>query len=300
MTSKERIRKWIKHSVDAEIYGNTTRADVKKLVSSVYETIKKELNKTRFIYTKTQYQKLLKLIEEVLSEYRIDYTNILERQIGEISEYESNWVKDFMAELGKDIIVPATIISSIKFSPIAIQSNYKDLVNSSVNKIRSEFDTSLKTAYITKTPVSNIVDRIPRKLDITLQNVDKDVEAFNSTAFSLTDYLMFKHNGEDIIWCSILDSRTCNECAYKHGQTYKLSEIEPPPLHYKCRCDLIPKSAGKLEYANYSEWFEELDNSEKKEVLGPGRYQLYEQGLGIDKFLNDGNFISIKSLKELL
>lgn len=300
MNSKDKLKKWIRHTVDTELYGNTTRADVAKLVSSVYATILKELNKSTFVYSKAQYKRLIEAIQEVLKEYKIDYTNVLERQIGKISEYESNWVKDFMAELGKDIIIPATIISSIKFSPIALQSNYKELVSSSADRIFRDIDSSLRTSYITKTPVSTIVESIPNLTEKTLRTVDADVETFNTTSFSLTDYLVFKHNKEQVYWSSILDSKTCNECAYRHGQLYSLKEIEPPPLHHHCRCDLVPQSLGPLEYNTYSEWFEDLEEQEKKDVLGPGRYQLYKSGLGIDRFINDGTFISIKSLKDLL
>lgn len=303
MTSKELVKSWIMHSVNTELYGNATREDVKKLLKVAYADILKKLQKTSFVYTKNQYKKLLSAISEILDEYKLNYTNILENQISEIGTFESNWIKDFMAEAGKAFVIPATIISSINFSPIASSTNYKELVGTSVKRIQDSFDSALRTSYIMKTPLSNLEDKLSSKLDVELRNVDLDVETFNTTAFSVTDYLMMKANKEDVYWSCILDSRTCEECADRHGKCFKISEIDCPPLHHRCRCDLISASiVGEdgLEFNSYSDWFNELNDEEKRTTLGPGRYNLYQQGLPIESFINNGQFISIKDLTKLL
>lgn len=43
-------------------------------------------------------------------------------------------------------------------------------------------------------------------------------------------------------WKSILDLKTCMDCRSRHGQIYTIDElVDPaPPLHSKCRCDIIP------------------------------------------------------------
>lgn len=300
---KEQVKEWIKHTVDTELYGNTTREDVKKLLKIAYADILKKIEKTSYLYTKSQYKKLLSAIYEILKQYKTDYTDILENQIRDISKTESSWVKDFMGKVGKSIVIPTSIISSINFSPVASRTNYKELVGSSVTRIQNAIDSSLRTSYIIKNPLENTIASLEKKFDIELKNVDTDVEAFNTTAFSLTDYLIMRTNKEDVCWSCILDSNTCNECADRHGKHFKISEIDVPPLHNHCRCDLIPVSViGEegLQYNSYSDWFNDLDNSEKKEVLGPGRYNLYQKGLPIDKFINNGQFISIKNLSSLL
>ncbi len=45
-------------------------------------------------------------------------------------------------------------------------------------------------------------------------------------------------------WRTTLDLKTCVECLSKHGQIYQNDEIvnPEPPLHYNCRCVIIPMS----------------------------------------------------------
>lgn len=46
-------------------------------------------------------------------------------------------------------------------------------------------------------------------------------------------------------WVSIKDSRRCLACRDMEGKVYRIGEIEfpSPPLHTKCRCQIIPMEA---------------------------------------------------------
>lgn len=87
------------------------------------------MRKSPYISTKTEYQKILKHIEEILAEYSTVYKSILITQIADISNVESEWLQGFMKELGKDFVIPATLISTLRFSPVATATNYKQLVD---------------------------------------------------------------------------------------------------------------------------------------------------------------------------
>ncbi len=41
-------------------------------------------------------------------------------------------------------------------------------------------------------------------------------------------------------WSAVMDNRTCSICAGRNGNTYDISDIDPPPAHPNCRCILIP------------------------------------------------------------
>ena len=46
-------------------------------------------------------------------------------------------------------------------------------------------------------------------------------------------------------WRAVLDTRLCKKCRSHHGKIYPANEHpdEVPPLHYRCRCDILPMEA---------------------------------------------------------
>ena len=181
------------------------------------------MRKSPYISTKTEYQKILKHIEEILAEYSTVYKSILRTQIADISNIESEWLQGFMKELGKDFVIPATLISTLRFSPIATATNYKQLVDTSVNRIKTSVDNVLRTAYIMKEDTANNTERLSRKIEKEVSNVMTEVEALNTTAFSMTDYLMFRANKEKVRYTAIFDNLTCIACGDMDGQIFNIN-----------------------------------------------------------------------------
>ncbi|MBF0482602.1 MAG: hypothetical protein HQK81_10990 [Desulfovibrionaceae bacterium] len=109
---------------------------------------------------------------------------------------------------------------------------------------------------------------------------------------------------------------TCLRCAALDGEIYGVDEDHPPiPLHPRCRCSLLPVTKSfrdlgiplnEIEEAtrpythrtpenidaggrrtilevgfhkgDYASWFSEQDGHFQKNVLGPGRFKLYDEG----------------------
>lgn len=294
--TKNNLSAWIEHSVKRELYGNISKEDAVELINILYEKLLKILKRYKYIGTKTEYNLIIKELEKLLAEYKADYKELLEGQIKIISEVESTWIKDFMSELGRDFVIPATILSSLRFSPVANSTNYEQLIESSVTRIKQSVDSSLKVGYLTKNDMSDVSERIINKSETEINNVSKDVEVFNTTSFSMTDYLMFKANKEKVKYISILDSRTCLSCSSFDGQEFNITSAPLLPMHYNCRCILVPVEL-EGDYESYSAWFEEQSEDVQKEVLGKTRYKLYkENGIKITEFVNDGQLIPLKSL----
>lgn len=294
--SKSNLSKWIEHLINRELYGNETKARVVEILRDVYDKILKELKKTNYISTKSEYQRVLKEIEKLLSEYSLAYDEILSEQIIKIPEMESQWLQDFMKELGKDFVIPATLFSTVKFSPIANLTNYSQLIDSSALRIKNIVDTSLRTAYLIKESTQDVATRLENKIEKEVANISADTEVFNTTAFSMTDYLMFRKNNEEVRYTAILDSNTCIACGELDGQIFKMKDAPVLPMHYNCRCALQPIELE--EPPTYGEWFEEQSDDIKYQILGKTRYQLYkEQGIKISQFVNNGEVIPLKNLK---
>ena len=292
---KNKLSDWINHSVKRELYGNAAREKAVALLTTLYSQLLETVKKTRFIPTKKKYLELLSEIKRLLAEYKSDYNTLLSSEINNIADIESEYVSSFMKELGKDIIIPATILTSLKFSPVASQTNYKMLIESSVDRIERNAEVVLRNSMMTGNQIDT--EAIERNIKTETNNVTGDVETFNTTAFTVTDYLIFKKNKEKIVYSAILDNKTCLVCGSYDGKEFELKDAPIPPLHQNCRCILIPVSAVDNELPTFTEWLEEQTEDSKYQILGKGRYELYKQGLSIDRFINNGNIIPLKELK---
>ena len=114
---------------------------------------------------------------------------------------------------------------------------------------------------------------------------------------------------QGLTWCATLDPRTCVSCAALDFKQWLFSEDHPdPPLHWNCRCCMLPwlkawadlarEHGGDVEIAkkldkikpgqraamdgpvagdtDYDTWFRSLTKERQLEILGPGRYQMWK------------------------
>jgi len=76
------------------------------------------------------------------------------------------------------------------------------------------------------------------------------------------------------------------------------------PLHINCRCVYVPvmqerKNVQAYRQQNWQEWFEELDEDDKEEILGYTRYSLYNEGkVSLSEMLK-GKYNDKKNLDEI-
>ena len=108
------------------------------------------------------------------------------------------------------------------------------------------------------------------------------------------------------------------------GSPYDLGEGPQPVLHWRCRCVRIPyiedrrterpfvederpvsnipidERGGKIGRTRlrYREFFERQTEADKKRILGPARYELYQQGTKFNEFENDRT-LKILTIDEL-
>ena len=74
------------------------------------------------------------------------------------------------------------------------------------------------------------------------------------------------------------DTRTCEDCAARHGMVYKRTEAPSTPLHPNCRCVLLPyrpdqppELRGDQYYIDTRKALREREEIESKPVPGTGR-----------------------------
>jgi hypothetical protein len=125
-------------------------------------------------------------------------------------------------------------------------------------------------------------------------------------------------------WVATLDLRACSICANNELSSPYSSATVPSIGHPRCRCVIVPnieKSTrrpyvkdsrsvkeipkderdGKIGVTrkNFKQWFETLNESDKREWLGKSRYEMYKAGKIDIKDLAAGNPKRILTLKEL-
>lgn len=76
--------------------------------------------------------------------------------------------------------------------------------------------------------------------------------------------------------------RTCPACLALDGKIYLTNELMP--LHPQCRCALIPNVRGfpPIGMQSGAAWLAQQPAETQKEILGPGRYELYKNGVPLE------------------
>lgn len=301
MKKNQKLNEFIKHTIDCENYGNITKDSAIKLLQKLYANISEKLRKNPYILNKKAYLNLLSEIESLLNEYKSNCIDIYETSFEDISMYQSTWLSDFMKELGKNIIIPTSILASIKFSPIASSTGYKDIVDREVYKIKENVENSIKIAYLTKEDMNAVSDRFENRLPKYEKDITTDSKTINTAAFSTVNFLIYKANKQKVVYSAVLDTGTCFDCGLNNGKVFNIQEAPLLPIHYNCRCVYIPYEVtedGEVP-EDYLDWIETLSDEDQLEILGKNRYELYKSGFPINHFIGeDGKIIPIKELKK--
>ena len=91
-------------------------------------------------------------------------------------------------------------------------------------------------------------------------------------------------------WTAILDDRTCLRCVSLDGRQFASvrGRVQSPqiPLHFLCRCLLIPVASSVESHArrrgdfpkDFVQWFNDLSAVRQKQTLGPSRFKLFDSG----------------------
>lgn len=112
----------------------------------------------------------------------------------------------------------------------------------------------------------------------------------------------------ELSWSSTLDHRTCIICGHKDGQQWPLNTAhEVPPVHFSCRCVVVPLTKTFEQLANrnkdlarklddmptglrssmggpvsadttWESWVQGLDKADQTAILGPARQKLWDAG----------------------
>lgn len=107
-------------------------------------------------------------------------------------------------------------------------------------KFYDEADRKRSRLFEALESVSTRAER-KKQIDIALRYWTKQFEQTADDVVEAVIHEVYQRNGvEYVMWVTAHDSRVCIDCAVKDGKIYPFDKAQLPPMHYNCRCRLIP------------------------------------------------------------
>lgn len=307
--TKEEIKKYIdnyiSHAIGAVEYGNFFYEQIKMLADEAKDDCEAIFDKYNRCVTKNRYNTLMKEIDTRLGELEDEIASFIEIELPKIIEEENKWLEDNVEEplnigLAKDL----KLLAKLSFVPIATAGAaiyFGKLVS---DKLKNIYQPQAIQSYITGMAFTELKDEFIPRVNSFDRGLQVDAETMGSSLGEQYERIVFTKNRNVIkkyMWSAILDTSTCISCGFLDGNVYDdITKAPIYPLHNRCRCRLIPlpEESDEEEFKEtYSHWFERQPKEKKYEILGKTRFQLYEQGMKIKQFVNNGKITPLKDLK---
>jgi SPP1 gp7 family putative phage head morphogenesis protein len=328
-----------------ERYRPTVLTETSKALNEALYNIQLKLLKTEDIPSRSR---LLQLERLIVEELNAAYAPMNEQIISDMSEVAETSFTNSMKALGThgaEVVAFAALPK--KAINAMIDMNELVLLGDKGYKI-SDFvslqtDTNVKrfkqivAAGIGEGAPSDTIARRLREVNKTANR--NDLEAIARTvvaeAMSRGNREAYKQ-ADDVInaweYSATLDNRTTKRCASLDGRIWRksegwteeklLSKNYVPPTHFRCRSQLIPRTAlsaqldkdrtrasnmdskGQISAkTNFQEAFDRQSAEFQKDYLGPARYKLYKENrMEIKDFVDikSGREYTIEEIKERL
>lgn len=223
------------------------------------------------------------------------------------------------------------IKTSALFRPATDGLTFQSYLDGIEAGLFNAWDSAVRTGYLTGIPTKQIVSRVMGGVS----QIDKLKQAgtikplrdavYGNTRTLLQSFAeqaresVYKANEEyfgegeyKYEYLATLDARTCLVCGNYDNKKFKTLEEAPHvPQHRNCRCLLIPyfdikddtrasKDGQVSSKTDFADWLEVQDEKTKVEVLGKTRYRMYQDGVKINQFVDNGKVLTIEELNETL
>lgn len=167
------------------------------------------------------------------------------------------------------------------------------LADDAVAAMRSELVRGITIGSNPNETARRIVRRTEGQFNGGLVRATRIARTEMLTAHRTADLQLAQQNTKIIqsrVWMARLDSRTCSSCLSQHGSEWP-TDAYGPADHVQGRCVFIDKTKSWDELgftgiedvsldlvAQRDAWWENLTDDTKQSVLGPGKYELWQNG----------------------
>jgi SPP1 gp7 family putative phage head morphogenesis protein len=312
--------------IDLTRYQNGEIEKLIDLLASANEKIKKELKKTQGVYTKQRYKELSTFINNVSKELKDNVNTELDTT--ELIENEINKQTEILKTSGFEIVIPSekTIKTSVQFIPFADSANYESFLDGLQAGLYNTWDNAIRTGYMLGSTTDEIIRDVmgtvakngkiakTGMMSTLINSIERNTRTYLQSMSSMTRDSLFKKN-ESLFsgyqYLATLDRRTCLVCANYDGKVFsKMEDVPRTPIHYNCRCVVVPvvkdiniedtrSSENGYVDANmtFNDWLNTQSVDVQKEVLGKGRFEIFQKTHKIEQFVDNGQVLALKDLK---
>jgi SPP1 gp7 family putative phage head morphogenesis protein len=224
-------------------------------------------------------------------------------------EEKSYWLESILALFvikSRKALKERLSLWSRKVLPIG--ATQRDLLKRESTRMKQSFADSVREGQLRGENVSSVLQRVRTGISTATRNA---TTIFRTGANAVSNQLRDKWiqaRGLGYVHISILDNRTSFVCISRsnrkwnkdkkpigHGMQFRL-----PPLHYNCRSKMVPLVPGMELPESYPAWLKQQPRSVQREVLGPGRLKLFDDGkLNLRQLVNasTGKPITLEQLR---
>ena len=152
----------------------------------------------------------------------------------------------------------------------------------------------LRDAIVIGEGIEPIQRRLRRVADIRINDARAIARTYTHHVTSEARELLYAQNSDVIereVWVVTLDDKLCVRCAALANQSFRVGRGPRTPLHFQCRCVRVPIVRGfpRPQIPDFPEWLREQSESTQLEILGRRRFELFQEGVNIPRFVNDEN-----------
>ena len=306
--TKEEIEDYInaivEHALSNVEYSNYFLAEMKGYADAAQEACNEILFSHKRNPTKRQKSEVDDEIANVLVGFKNDIDDFIAGELQKVVESETEYLNNVIGKIvGATLAIPTAsvaMLSMIPMSTAGTPGKFGEYISDKLGKI---YDSITNQSYVFGEDYEDLIDEYDSQFNAFNRGLDAEAETIGYSLANEFDRIVYTKNDKKIpgyIWVSMLDTTTCLECASLSGTRYeKIEDVPYYPRHDRCRCFIMPCTDEVADNVpeSYSEWFEKQDNKEKYKILGKTRFQLYEQGMKIKQFVNNGKITPLKDLK---
>lgn len=294
----------VEHAINNVTYSNYFVSQIKSLANKVMTDCLNILLSAERSNTKRQKGEVDNEIAHILVRFENEVNEFIAKEMAKVIESETEYLNSIVGPaLGISLIVPATALSILSMVPIANAGIPKEFGKYSADGLRKIYDSMTNQSYVFGEDYEDLVEQYESRFNTFSRGLDAEAETVGYSLPNEFDRIVYTKNDKKIyeyVWLSILDTTTCLECAALSNTRYERIEDVPYfPRHERDRCTILTISKEMEDQIpeSYSEWFEKQPKEKKYEALGKTRFQLYEQGMKIKQFVNNGKITPLKDLK---
>ena len=302
----EILKKTLKHYIDLEYYANGVDLDIQDLFNELKSKCDAFIESQKSYNTKDSYNLTYKAIKELVEEFGQRLQERLEEEAEIVMQLEEEFLDNLYnkKETEKEgsvakkaaLTIGGVTISKLLFAPIDGRDTTKQFVERTTKNILRSYDMPMRSGYLFGQSAEDIKAQAANQLKQVSRGMGNAIKTAIPSYAKTTDKIIFINNDLEVVWVATLDGRTCIQCASLSGIHFKSAALAPL-THILCRCQLIPINAISESVPDYEEFIESLSEEDQEQVLGKSRYEMYKNGVSLERFVNNGNVKSVKELK---